>query len=456
MRHLDLGVAHARCPILLGCLEAGRRSVELVSGRVQYVQFFATSGPRDLLGERPMHFVGGGKKRHGVVGQPLAFSLNFLLDGITHPRHFVNLTVKVRQCIRIRQLPRDWRRLRTCPWRVAHRRSDQTAATRQIAYLISYWSAARGDCKVPPNSILRGYAMAATRNFLRLAKSSPISPVVRSVPGAGVTAVRAFTSTRRAAEQGDKGAWLFLTQSCSSRPTLSRRTSTRWTASRRCSSPCTSTAAGSFLVRALCGSDAALPRYIQQFSVYKDELTLYVAPSAVVPTMMFLRDHTLTQFKQLIDISGCDYPSRSQRFEVVYHLLSIRNNARLRVKTYADEVTPVPSVTGIYRSADWFEREAWDMFGIFFVGHPDLRRILTDYGFEGHPLRKDFPLTGYTEVRWDEERKRVVSEPVQLMQAHRNFESTSPWEQVGEGQSYTPNEYKLVPPKPKEDDKNKK
>lgn len=203
-------------------------------------------------------------------------------------------------------------------------------------------------------------------------------------------------------------------------------------------------------------SHTALPRYIQQFSVYKDEITLHVAPSGVIPVMSFLRDHTLTQYKSLMDISGADYPSRSQRFEVVYHLLSIRNNARLRVKTYADEVTPVPSVTGLFRSADWFEREAWDMFGIFFVGHPDLRRILTDYGFEGHPLRKDFPLTGYTEVRWDEEKKRVVSEPVQLMQAHRNFDSVSPWEQVGEGASYKPNEYKLVPPKPKEEDKEKK
>ena len=155
---------------------------------------------------------------------------------------------------------------------------------------------------------------------------------------------------------------------------------------------------------------SALPRFIQQFSVYKDELTFYVAPSGLIPTMTFLRDHTNTQFKALMDISGADYPSRSQRFEVNYHLLSLRHNARIRVKTYADEVTPVPTVTSLFRSADWFEREAWDMYGIFFAGHPDLRRILTDYGFEGHPLRKDFPLTGYTEVRWDEEKKRVVYE----------------------------------------------
>lgn len=203
-------------------------------------------------------------------------------------------------------------------------------------------------------------------------------------------------------------------------------------------------------------SHTALPRFIQQFSVYKDELTLYVPPSGVIPTMMFLRDHTNTQFKALMDISGADYPQRSQRFEVVYHLLSTRFNSRIRVKTYADELTPVPSVTGLFRSADWFERECWDMYGVFFVGHPDLRRILTDYGFEGHPLRKDFPLTGYTEVRWDEEKKRVVSEPLQLMQAHRNFEANSPWEPVGEGTSYMPKDFTLTPPKPADDDKGKK
>ncbi|KAN0063161.1 putative NADH-ubiquinone oxidoreductase 30.4 kDa subunit, mitochondrial [Thecaphora frezii] len=200
---------------------------------------------------------------------------------------------------------------------------------------------------------------------------------------------------------------------------------------------------------------SCLPKYIQQFSVVKDELTLYVAPSAVIPTLTFLRDHTQTQFRQCIDISGADYPTRSQRFEVVYHLLSIQWNARLRVKTYADEVHPVPSATGVFRSADWYEREIWDMFGVFFVGHPDLRRILTDYGFEGHPLRKDFPLTGYTEVRYDEEKKRVVSEPLQLTQAFRNFEANSPWEQVGEGESYRPKEFTLTPPKPKEEGEKK-
>lgn len=205
---------------------------------------------------------------------------------------------------------------------------------------------------------------------------------------------------------------------------------------------------------------SCLPKHIQQFSVYKDEVTLYVAPSSVIPVLTFLRDHSQTQFKALMDVSGADYPTRSQRFEVVYHLLSVRFNSRMRVKTYADEVSPVPSVTSIFSSADWYEREIYDMYGVFFAGHPDLRRILTDYGFEGHPLRKDFPLTGYTEVRYDEERKRVVTEPLQLTQAHRNFDAASPWEQVGGGQSYQPKAYTLTPPKPKEEaqggDKGKK
>lgn len=198
---------------------------------------------------------------------------------------------------------------------------------------------------------------------------------------------------------------------------------------------------------------SCLPKYIQQFSVVKDELTLYIAPPSVLPVLHFLRDHTQTQFKALMDVSGADYPTRSQRFEVVYHLLSVRYNARIRVKTYADEVTPVPSACSLFSSADWYEREIYDMYGVFFSGHPDLRRLLTDYGFEGHPLRKDFPLTGYTEVRYDEERKRVVTEPLQLTQAFRNFESSSPWEQVGQGESYKPAEYKLTPPKPKEEEK---
>jgi len=153
-----------------------------------------------------------------------------------------------------------------------------------------------------------------------------------------------------------------------------------------------------------------------------------------------------------MDISGVDFPEREKRFEVVYSLLSVKLGGRIRVKTYAGEADPVPSAVEVYRGADWYEREAWDLFGIFFEGHPDLRRILTDYGFEGHPLRKDFPLTGYTEVRYDEERKRVVYEPLQLTQAFRNFESLSPWEQVGEGtKGRRPEDLKpLPPPKPEE------
>ncbi|KAF5355985.1 hypothetical protein D9756_004226 [Leucocoprinus leucothites] len=199
-----------------------------------------------------------------------------------------------------------------------------------------------------------------------------------------------------------------------------------------------------------------LPKFIQQFSVTKDELTLYVAPTAIVPVLTFLRDHSQCQFKSVMDISGADYPEREKRFEVVYHLLSVKFGGRIRVKTYAGEADPVPSAVGIFRGADWYEREAWDLYGIFFSGHPDLRRILTDYGFEGHPLRKDFPLTGYTEVRYDEERKRVVYEPLQLTQAFRNFESLSPWEQVGEGSTAPrPDNLKPLPPPPKQEEPKK-
>ncbi|CAM0135650.1 putative NADH-ubiquinone oxidoreductase 30.4 kDa subunit, mitochondrial [Umbelopsis sp. WA50703] len=184
---------------------------------------------------------------------------------------------------------------------------------------------------------------------------------------------------------------------------------------------------------------STMPKFVQQFSVYKDELTLYVAPSALTPVMTFLRDHTGAQFKSVQDITGVDYPSRENRFEVVYNLLSFRYNARIRVKTYASETSAVPSVVPLFSVANWFERETYDMFGVFFENHPDLRRILTDYGFEGHPLRKDFPLTGYVEVRYDEEKKRVVAEPVELAQAFRNFEGAlSPWEQTGPGRDDTP------------------
>ncbi|RKP00616.1 hypothetical protein CXG81DRAFT_29931 [Caulochytrium protostelioides] len=176
-----------------------------------------------------------------------------------------------------------------------------------------------------------------------------------------------------------------------------------------------------------------LPKYIQQFSVYKDELTLCVAPNAIVQTCTFLRDHVNCQFTICTDIAGADYPGRSNRFEVVYHLQSPRFNQRVRVKTYANESSAVPSVVPIWPGANWFERECYDMFGVFFTNHPDLRRILTDYGFEGHPLRKDFPLTGYTELRYDEDKKRVVYEPLELAQAFRRFDAQSPWEPHGDG-----------------------
>ncbi|CAK9783980.1 or F420H2 dehydrogenase [Cutaneotrichosporon oleaginosum] len=197
-----------------------------------------------------------------------------------------------------------------------------------------------------------------------------------------------------------------------------------------------------------------LPKYIQQFSVYKDELTVYVAPSGLIPTLTFLRDHTNCQYKQVVDITAVDYPTREKRFEVVYNLLSVPHQSRIRVKTYADEVDPVPSAVPIYNGANWYEREVYDMYGVFFEGHPDLRRILTDYGFEGHPLRKDFPLTGYSEVRYDEEKKRVVYEPLQLTQAFRNFaDAASPWEQVGPGTESTPETFKIPPPPPPAEEK---
>lgn len=194
---------------------------------------------------------------------------------------------------------------------------------------------------------------------------------------------------------------------------------------------------------------ACMPKYIQQFSVWKDELTIYVAPTALRPTMIFLKNHTSSQFKACMDVTAADYPSRTNRFDVVYNLLSVRHNSRIRVKTYANETSPVPSVVPLFEGANWFERETYDLFGIFFEGHPDLRRIMTDYGFEGYPLRKDFPTTGYTEVRYDEEKKRVVYEPLELTQAWRNFSvGSSVWEQVGEGRDDTPESFKLPTPEP--------
>ncbi|MET0599198.1 MAG: NADH-quinone oxidoreductase subunit C [Mesorhizobium sp.] len=167
---------------------------------------------------------------------------------------------------------------------------------------------------------------------------------------------------------------------------------------------------------------------VQTSTIAFGELTIVVEPSDIVATLSLLRDDPECQFVSFIDISGADYPARPRRFDVVYHLLSPRQNRRIRVKVSTDEATPVPSVTGVYPGADWFEREAYDLFGILFSGHPDLRRLLTDYGFEGHPLRKDFPLTGFVEVRYDDEMKRVVYEPVELKQEFRDFDFLSPWE----------------------------
>lgn len=193
----------------------------------------------------------------------------------------------------------------------------------------------------------------------------------------------------------------------------------------------------------------ALPKFVQKFTVWKDELCLYVSPSALIPVCTFLKDHTTAQFKCPVDVTAADYPSRVNRFEVVYNFLSTRYSSRIRVKTYASEVSPVPSIVPIFQGANWFEREAYDMFGIFFEGHPDLRRIMTDYGFEGHPLRKDFPTTGYTEVRYDEEKKRVIYEPLELTQAFRQFNvGSSVWDQVGNGKDFTPESFKLPTPEP--------
>jgi NADH-quinone oxidoreductase subunit C len=158
------------------------------------------------------------------------------------------------------------------------------------------------------------------------------------------------------------------------------------------------------------------------------ELVISVKPDDILSVLTFLRDDAKCQFTQLMDICGVDYPERAARFEVVYNLLSLTQNLRIRVKLCTDEGTPVPSVVDVFSAAGWFEREVWDMYGVMFAGNPDLRRILTDYGFDGHPLRKDFPLTGYVELRYDPEQKRVVYEPVKLNQAFRTFDFMSPWE----------------------------
>lgn len=172
----------------------------------------------------------------------------------------------------------------------------------------------------------------------------------------------------------------------------------------------------------------ALGAVILSRAVAFGELTLTAEKDAIVTVATFLRDDPRCRFVSFVDICGADYPARDERFDVVYHFMSPYLNQRVRVKVATDDVTPVPSITGVFKGAEWFEREAYDLYGILFSGHGDLRRILTDYGFDGHPLRKDFPTTGFVEVRYDETRKRVVYEPVKLMQEYRSFDYLSPWE----------------------------
>ncbi|MCZ4282000.1 NADH-quinone oxidoreductase subunit C [Kiloniella laminariae] len=175
---------------------------------------------------------------------------------------------------------------------------------------------------------------------------------------------------------------------------------------------------------------SALGEAITGTELKNDELVLWAKPDTLLKVLKFLRDNQNCQFRQLAEVTAVDYPSREMRFELVYCLLSLTHNQRIKVKIAATEEEPVESATSLFSSAIWYEREVWDMYGIFFANHPDLRRILTDYGFEGHPLRKDFPLTGYVEVRYDETQKRVVYEPVKLSQEFRNFDFSSPWEGI--------------------------
>jgi NADH-quinone oxidoreductase subunit C len=188
------------------------------------------------------------------------------------------------------------------------------------------------------------------------------------------------------------------------------------------------------------------------WQVVLNELTIEVEREKLAEVIASLRDDSRCRFGCLIDICGADYPEREKRFDVVYHLLSPWLNQRIRVRVTTDAAKPVPSITGLFPAANWFEREAYDLYGILFAGHPDLRRILTDYGFQGHPLRKDFPLTGFVEVRYDDELKRVVYEPVKLMQEYRSFDFLSPWEAM---ESAIPGDEKagLAPDKPGDKDK---
>ena len=172
----------------------------------------------------------------------------------------------------------------------------------------------------------------------------------------------------------------------------------------------------------------ALPDAVLSSKVALGELTIKVMPFDLISVLTFLRDDPGCEFKVLIDICGADWPAREKRFDVIYHLLSLTRNRRIRVKVETDEATAVPTAVSVFPAAGWYERETFDLYGIVFDGHPDLRRILTDYGFSGHPLRKDFPLTGFVELRYDDDLKRVVYQPVQLVQEYRDFDFMSPWE----------------------------
>lgn len=173
---------------------------------------------------------------------------------------------------------------------------------------------------------------------------------------------------------------------------------------------------------------AKLAGAVMATSMSYGELTLQADAARIIEVLKFLHDDADCRFVSFIDICGADYPEREKRFDVVYHLLSPYKNTRIRVKVQVDEAGEVPSAVEVFLAADWFEREVYDLYGVVFSGHPDLRRILTDYGFSGHPLRKDFPVTGYVEVRYDDEKKRVVYEPVKLVQEMRQFDYLSPWE----------------------------
>jgi len=172
----------------------------------------------------------------------------------------------------------------------------------------------------------------------------------------------------------------------------------------------------------------ALPGAVGGYAVAHGELTIAAHAADIVRVMTFLRDDPGCAFFSFIDVTAVDWPQRERRFDVVYHLLSPTKNRRVRVRIEVDEATPVASLIDVFPGVNWFEREVYDLYGVVFTGHPDMRRLLTDYGFEGHPLRKDFPLSGFVEVRWDDEQKRVVYEPVQLMQEFRDFDFLSPWE----------------------------